>query len=251
MSGTKPLAPGFAVCPGAEPVSGASPTGATFGVHLGDRVEALQHRRADRGAVPGREARRSPSTSALRSVVGGTVSSAKPEKTTRPIRTPVRLVLDERAGRLLRDGQPVGLDVGRAHRAGDVEGEDDRRARDTGRCARRAAGRRRRRARRGSARSSAIGRCRCQRFRLRQHRAQERDARVANGLLAPAAQAPPVRPEERGDDEQRQERERPGERHLRPPARARAIESDRAEREQEPAGGREQRGHLAGLLDAS
>ena len=42
----------------------------------------------------------------------------------------VRLVLDERAGRLLGDGQPVRLDVGRAHRARDVEREDDRRPRD-------------------------------------------------------------------------------------------------------------------------
>ena len=72
---------------------------------------------------------------------------------------------------------------------------------------------------------SAIGRCRCQRFRRRQHRAQQRDARVANGLLAPAAQAPPVDPEQARDDEQRQEGERPGEGHVRPPARARAIES--------------------------
>ena len=41
----------------------------------------------------------------------------------------LRLLLDERAGGVLRDDQPVGLDVGRAHRPRDVDGEDDRRAR--------------------------------------------------------------------------------------------------------------------------
>ena len=55
MSGTKPLAPGF-VPAGAAGVSGASPTGLTAGFDLGDGVEPLQHGRADRGAVPGREA---------------------------------------------------------------------------------------------------------------------------------------------------------------------------------------------------
>ena len=36
----------------------------------------------------------------------------------------------------------------------------------------------------------------------RQHRAQQSDARVANGLLSPAPQAPPVHREECGRDEQ-------------------------------------------------
>ena len=115
--------------------------------------------------------------------------------------------------------------------------------------ARRAGGRRRAPARRGCGEQQGDRKVPLPALPPRQHRAQERDARVANGLLAPAPQAPPVRPEERGNDEQRQERERPGERHLRSPARTRAIESDRAEREEEPAGGREQRRHLAWLLD--
>ena len=40
------------------------------------------------------------------------------------------LLLDELARGVLRDRQPVGLDVGGAHRSRDVEREDDRRARE-------------------------------------------------------------------------------------------------------------------------
>ena len=50
---------GLRACRRRSGPSGASPTGGTFGIRLGDRVDALQHRRADGGATAGRERRRS------------------------------------------------------------------------------------------------------------------------------------------------------------------------------------------------
>ena len=64
-----------------------------------------------------------------RSVVGSTASWAKPEKTTSPIRVSGVLAFDEVADGRLGRAQPVRFDIGRAHRPGDVEGQDQRRRR--------------------------------------------------------------------------------------------------------------------------
>ena len=84
----------------------------------------------------------------------------------------------------------------------------------------------------------------------RQHRAQERDARVANGLLAPAAQqstsTPPRSAGTTSSDSSASGHANDISDHPPEPD----DREERAEREEEPAGGGEERRHLAGLLDA-
>ena len=58
--------------------------------------------------------------------VGGCTTAAVPANETMPMRTLLRLVVDERARRFLRGRQPVGLHVDGAHAARDVHREDDR-----------------------------------------------------------------------------------------------------------------------------
>ena len=113
---------------GGRPVSGASPTGATSGFTSAMASRPLSM--AAPMAVPRPVVSDSiAATSAFRSVVGGTAQLREAREDDEGHANALRLVLDELAGSVLRDGQPVGLDVGRAHRPGDVDREDDRRPR--------------------------------------------------------------------------------------------------------------------------
>ena len=244
MSGHVAVGAGRSPRAGAEPVSGASPTGATSRVRLGDGVERLQHRRADGGAAADRErVDRVDERLAVGRRRDGQLREAREDDEAHP--DALRLVLDELARRLLRDGQPVGLDVGRAHRPGDVEGEDDRRPRVRRRCARRAgepaatasatrlaaAGRREGAAASASASAaaSAAGR-------------RSSSERPACAGAAASTGTPRGARATTSSDEQR---ERPGERHLRSPARttrARGRSRARAGARRPPRTGRSPRG---------
>ena len=164
------------------------------------------------------------STSALRSVVGGTVSSANPEKTTRPIRMPFGCFWTKARAASWATASRLGLTS--------VEHIE----RETSRARMievRAIGTLRTTCGRPAEMPSATSPSEQQRDRqvalpalpLRQHRAQERDVRVANGLLAPAPLAPPVHPEQEGNDEERQQRERPDEGHRQTTRPSQTIES--------------------------
>ena len=123
------------------------------------------------------------------------------------------LVLDEGAGRLLGHGQAVGLDVGGAHRARHVEGQDDRRApeRHVDRDLR--PGRRDAPAPARLARNSATGTWRRQRDRLGSAARIEGDAREAHRLLALAPQLPQVGAEQQRHEQEQEQGERRRERH--------------------------------------
>ena len=99
------------------------------GVHLGDRVEPLEHRATDRGAATGRHrVDRRHELLAFRRRRNRQLREPREHHETHA--NVIGLVLDELARRLLGDGQPVRLDVRRAHRPRDVEREDDRRPRE-------------------------------------------------------------------------------------------------------------------------
>ena len=188
-------------------------------VDLGDRVEALEHRRADRGAAAGRESvERLEELLALGRRRHDQLGESREHDEPHP--GAFRLVLDERARGRLGHGEAVGGDVGRAHRSRDVEGQDDRRARvrDAQDHLRPGGGEREGRQGGEQHRHREMS---LPPLPLGEHRAQQRDARVAHGLLPPSALCPPVHAEQDGDDEEREQRERPHERHLRSPAPAR------------------------------
>ena len=113
---------------GGGPSSGASPTGGTFG--FASAIASIPFSIAAPMAVP-RPVVRDVDRVDERLAVGRRRNAQLREAGEDDEGHPyvLRLVLDELAGGVLRNGQPVGLDVGRAHRPRDVECEDDRRAR--------------------------------------------------------------------------------------------------------------------------
>ena len=187
MSGTKPLAPGFAAA-GAGAVAARRRPACDAGFDLGDRVEPLQHGRADRGAAPGREA---VDRGDERLAIGRRRHASAPRSPRRrrgPCACPsAGSRRTSRAASCATASRFGSTSVEHIDRETSSARMIDVRAYGTSALDVRAR-RRRARARRGSASSRATGRCRCQRFRRGQHRAQQRDARVADGLLAPAAQ---------------------------------------------------------------
>ncbi len=114
--------------------------------------------------------------------------------------------------RPLGGGDAVRVDVGRAHRAGHVEGEDDRRPRRRHVLHHLGAGRR-------HAEHAQAGEQRPQ-WKVAppprapgQHRAQQGDARVAHRLLAPAAHGQEVDAQHQRDGQEHDQGERPFEGH--------------------------------------
>ena len=162
MSDTNPLTPGLVVVPAAG-VSGASPTGATLG--FTSAIASSPFSIADPIAVPCPVVSWSiAATSALRSVVGGTLSSAKPEKITRPMRIPFGWSRTKvRAASCATERRFGWTSVEHIDRETSRARMIDVRATGTLRttCGRPAASASATR----PARRSAIGRCRCHRFR--------------------------------------------------------------------------------------
>jgi hypothetical protein len=158
-------------------------------------------------------------SSALRSVVGGTASSAKPALNHEAHLGPFRLCVDELAGGVLGHGQPVGEHVGGAHRTRLVEGEDDRRLGD--RHVRGELGPSRRHRQHGQAgEQQGDGHVAPPARPAGDGRAQT--ARGSNTRSAAASPAPcrqEVGAEHRGYREAEKQGEGPGEAHLTPPAR--------------------------------
>ena len=186
-------------------------------VDLGDGVERGQDALADGGAERGGQA--AERADQLPGVRGGRDEDdgGAREGDEADVRA-ARLGLDESGGRLLGGGDPVRLHVRGAHGAGDVQGEHDRRGRRRDRHGRlraggtdREHGQAKRQERCGDAPPPA---------RAAGHgRPDERDrGHPDHGAPAPAPCQPPGREHQRNDEE-REQRPRPGEGHSDHPAR--------------------------------
>ena len=185
------------------------------GVELGDGVERLEDRRADRRAPPGRRGVEGAQQVVVARGGGDGELGEAGEEDEADLRLVV-LALDEGADGGLGGGEPVGVDVGGAHRARDVEREDHGGARDghVGAHLRTGA---------GDAEQAEAGQHEGDRHvpapaaARTERRADERDVGVAHGRGPAAPQLPEVGGEEQRHRQQQQEQERLVERHVRSP----------------------------------
>ena len=203
-------------------------------VDLGDRVDRLEDRAADRRAPTGRQRRDDVEQHLL--VVGRRLDDLREagERDDADLHAAV-LVLDERRGGLLGGDEPVRRDVGRAHAARHVHREDDGRPTARDRDDGRRPGDREdqaRRARAGTARTAGAGGSATSAGR----RADERQAREPDAGPSASQRPDPNDDEHRQGDEEHQQA--PGQAphgswHPPEPAQRRQA-ADEEQREPEP-----------------
>ena len=154
------------------------------------------------------------------------------------------LGLHEVAHRRLRRGEPVGLDVRRAHRPRHVERQDHGRLRDRHVGIRRAAGPRPARARPRAASTSANGTCRRQ--AARRGAAARISATLENRTACRRRRRSchDVRRDQQRHGEQRQQGERPGEAHADHPPEPDQGQADARRAAAAPAAAASSGGHL-------